>query len=693
MTSNVGFTSIEVAITEPQRPKVGFVGAEVLLKPVPGTTVGFAAVQVITKLNPPTDRRVHSEIAEVIISPTTSTSRISNVNTEVVLKAPTPIAYVTNQNIDVAVTGDPIANVSWMGTELLMSIAPAVQSNFSWMGLEFLVPSDPKISLNWLGMEMLVDVKLLDDLPDYLDFGDAYDGVPNQDLYSYPVTISGLSESTIITLYSYDGLQFSSDGNSFSSTINVQNDDQVYLKKYLDNIFSDTYLIYTDSTFTGETEVGTWQLVGPSDAIKYDEYIYRNTQEGQWIEYKAVADGDNDIESVFVDQSKVGNTGSPVGLFTNETIYNSDAPNGDFADQSSSLKNSKAPDSDFRDQTAQIKYAFAPIGIFKDQTNELKYGTAPTSLFISKLTYYETVESLKALFFNNIHNSLVNANSAQQKIEAYIYGYVFDSLVGKHGYNYVESQPIDAIEGKIATPLNWRVVSTYYSISQYEDTRLIDVYFQNNQVEADKFISLIPQYWINWENREIMTNWVMDNYNRYLYNDTYWADFTNKNFHSYGSEWMYEVLVHNHEFELFSSYAPWIQSNYLVVNTAFGFYGLANNIAYDSQPIMQSYSAPQMVNILYSYEYAIDSLKTINLNAIFENNVIYDSTNYVRQGGYPTIELAEDAASAYPSDITIIYQQPEGTYSYNVLYTNSVWCGDVPIKPVLKAIAWYLGGG
>lgn len=710
MTASVGFTSVEVAITEPQRPKVGYVGAEVLLQPASGVTVGFAAIQVITKLNPDTNRRITGETAEVIIKAARSTARVTGETAEVVLGAPTPVAYVSNQNVDVIMTGNPNADVSWMGTELLMSVAPAVQSNFSWMGLEFLVPAAPKISSNWIGLEMLVDVNLLDDLPDYLDFGDAYDGVPNMDLYSYPLTVTGLSNGTIITLYSYDNLMFSPDGNTFSTTINVQNNSQVYLKRHLDNIFSADYLVYTESSFSGETEVGKWQLVGPSGTKMFDyNYASNQTSVANWDNYASSTDSQVTIEAEYQDMQR-NETDAALPEMTNLNISTADAPTGEFANQTDEIKDTLAstslfnnqtdeikdtlaPTSVFDDQSSEIKFAFAPMSLFKNSSSELKFAGIMESLFTSTRSHYETVESLRALFFNNGNLNIIAANSAQQKIEAFTFGQQIARQTNQFGFNYLTTKPADAVEGKIAVPLNWRTVATQMEIYRFDKLRLVDVYFDNPHLEDYKQVSEIPFYWISWENRQIMAQWVFENYNLRILIGMDWVDFSNKNFTEIDSTWMYQHLVEFHDFTLHSEYTPWIQGNYFNISLDAQMFNLANNVSYSIEPTIEASHQTYFVNPMYSYQYAIDSLKTIDLNAIYDNDLIYNSTNYVRQGGYQTPQLAQDAASSYPSNITIIYQQPEGTYSYNVLYTNDVWCGDVPVKPVLKAIAWYLGGG
>lgn len=709
MTASVGFTSVEVAITEPQRPKVGYVGAEVLLQPASGVTVGFAAIQVITKLNPDTNRRITGETAEVIIKAARSTARVTGETAEVVLGAPTPVAYVSNQNVDVIMTGNPTANMSWMGTELLMSVAPAVQSNFSWMGLEFLVPAAPKISSNWIGLEMLVDVNLLDDLPDYLDYGDVY-AIPGFDLYSYPLTISGLSNGTTITLYSYDDLKFSLDGNNFTNTISVQNNNQVYLTKHPSSIFSDTYLIYTESSFSGETEVGSWNLVGPSQAIMYDyNYASNQTSTTNWDNYTPVTDNQASIDAEYIaiqnneaDMSlpemanfNVSEANAPIGEFANQTdeIKDASAPNSLFNNQTDEIKDALAPDSVFDDQTSEIKLAFAPMSLFKNTSSELKFAGIMESLFTSTRSYYETVESLRALFFNNGNLNIIAANSAQQKIEAFTFGQQITHQTNKFGFNYLTTRPADAIEGKIAVPLNWRTVATQMEIYRFDKLRLVDVYFHNPHLEDYKQVVEIPLYWISWENRQIMAQWVFENYNLRILIGMDWVKFSNMNFTEIDTDWMYQHLVEFHEFTLNSEYIPWIQGHYFNINLDAEFFNLATTVSYSLEPIIEASHKTYFINPLYSYQYAIDSLKTIDLNAVYDNDLIYNSTNYVRQGGYQTPQLAQDAASSYPTNITIVYQQPEGTYSYNVLYTNDVWCGDVPVKPVLKAIAWYLGGG
>lgn len=692
MTSNVGFTSIEVAVTETQRPKVGFVGAEVLIQPSPGVNVGFAAVQVITKLNPDTNRRLTAESAEVIIKAARAPARVTGEVAEAVIGAPTPVAYVSNQNVDVMLTGNPTANMSWMGTELLMSVAPAVQSNFSWMGLEFLVPAAPKISSNWIGLEMLVDVNLLDDLPNYLDYGDVY-AIPGFDLYSYPLTIGGLSNGTTITLYSYDDLKFSLDGTNFSSTVAVQNNSQVYLTKHPANIFSDTYLIYTDSSFSGETEVGIWKLVGPSQAIMYDyNYASNTTETKNWDEYKQVNFEQTAIDAEF---SPIQNEASVTisNKLDQFTSLNGLAPTSEFDDQSSEIKFADAPASEFDDQTSEIKFADAPTSEFDDQSSEIKFTDAPSSLFVSGSSYYDLVESISSQFFNNIHNRIIAANSAQQKIEAYNLKILAGHDIDRYNHSYVTTQPIDAIEGKIALPLNWRVVAMQMALNHLEEEKLANVIFELNHLEEEKLVSELPIYWVSWENRQVMSQWFFENYNLKIYIGTEWANLTNKNSYEVTPQWIYEYLNHYDLFVLHSEYVPWIQTNYLTVSLNSELLNLARTITYDINGKIDQVAKSYFVNPLYSYEYAIDSLKTINLNAVYDNEKIYNSDNYVRQGGYLTPELAADAASSYPSDITIVYQQPEGTFSYNVLYTNSVWCGDVPVQPVLKAIAWYLGGG
>lgn len=692
MTARVGLTGIEVAVTEPQRPKVGLLGAEVVLSNSQGLNVGFTAVHVLTQLNP------------------ASAARLTSVGAEVMVKFGTPTSVITNNNVTVAISGTPDAQLPWMGMETLISVAPAVQANISWMGLEYLVPALPKISIDWLGLEVLVDKDLLDDVPEYLDFGDAFDIYPGQELISYPVTIEGLTDGTIITLYSHvDGLEFSKNGTTFSSTLNVQNDDQVYLKKVLQNIFSTEFLVYVDSSFTGETETGSWRMVGPSQAVKYDQYLYRDSEESQWVEYKITENEESEIieadfDSVHINSSDsaeskfVGSRSSeydaPESLFKNQSneIKDSDAPGSEFKNQSSAIKDTAAPESRFKNQSNEIKMAFAPIALFTDQSNEIKFADAPTSFFGTGKAHYITTIQMQFGFFKNLNNRTVATNSARQRIEAYSYGALHVTEYDKMQYSYHETNPLDAIEGKIAVPLNWRTVAMNFILSHEEEMKLANVHFESEPFTDGKYHSQIPLYWISWQNREIMTQWIFENYNLKSYIDMNWVDLTNKNIITHDMTWIYDRMLHENYFGLVAEYAPWIQGNYFRINLDPYFSHMAKNISYDIAPIFDNYN-PRFVNVLYSYESAIDSLKTVDLNAVYENDRIYDSTNYVRQGGYPTFELAEDAASSYPTDITIIYQQPEGTYSYNVLYTNAVWCGDVPPKPALYAVAWYMGGG
>lgn len=652
MVIRVGYTAIEVVLRRPaaqSQTKVGWLELQSIAQEKSAVKVSFAATQVLVKPKPKPSPAITSINTDVAISPQFGPPAITSINTDVMANAGRPQARIYNLNLEVATQGQADSQFTWMGIQALHSTQPAVQSNFTWMGLAFLVPAYPKISMSWLGVQALVDINSVDDIPDYMNFGSIFDVYPGAVKDSITLPITGMSPSYPIEIYSDSDILFTTNGVDFSPTIIVQLGDNLTLRKVVTSLFNQTFRLFVNSGFDGEQEIGMWQLPGPSGTLKYDEWLYREVDGAPWIEFK-------DQENQYASQSEAEfaefqllNSTAPTALpINNNDINYVDAPNGELVN-----------DND--------KYlAMAPVGdIWKT---------------LSFLSIED--ERIVELYKNYIHyvNHLITDNFIQTSVSDNKYfDVLLDNIVLYSNYFNIIKSP-DQYSAQIENFNILRTVSKFYTVYQETDINKFQPYME---------------YWKNWENYLANTEWIYEYYNHsHIGPERIWVNYTLSNNVSTAPIWEHEQFGFGHLIEMTFLYGEIMNvARNILVNVDYGFE--STRISYTNE-ILSSFESTEnsifpVSQLYYTYEHALANI-LVDLGHKFDREVIFTSTNYVRQGGFLTPELAENAAEAYPDNITVIYQQPEGTYSFEVIYDTALWCGDVPSNP-LKAVAWYLGGG
>lgn len=668
MTIRVGYTAIEVILrrkTSEPKSKVGWLNVQSVVQELPAAKVSFAATQVLVKQNPPPSPVIPNISMDVAIAPSYSPPIVHNMNMDVLIRPVRPAARISNLALEVMYQGVANSQFSWMGIQALHSITPAVQANFTWMGLQFLVPAGANISTSWMGIQALVDINSIDDIPDYMNFGSIFDAIPGEIKTSDPITVTGMTPSVVITLYSDSDITISKNGIDYFSSVDISVGDTITLRKEVVNVYNQAFRLFVSSDYTGEQEVGIWQLPGPSGTYKYDQYLYQELGPLPWVEYKK---HDYMFEEapqpIFSETSLFWANINGYNYFQNHQELFEDAPMGDF------IANSEIPVTD------------APLGKLVDNS-PFAEADAPTGDQGKFNTYYPTKYSFETIWYSD----LIAASEADIST------------------NFIIVQPADIVywdylkyntiwyslsERNMVTPTTNRA---RWTPNIQNIRKAVPTYMMMQHTDFEIFNSY-KEVWENWLPKIATPEWVFVNNNR---NILATAEFLKETVR-YGSELdikeFWEAVVDSfHHIKPVDTNWWFIDENKKYPINLDKFKLTENFYEPDAAipeyaPFVQYYGQ----NVYYTYEHAVSNL-LVDLYHEFGNDSLFESVNYVRQGGFQTVELAEDAATSYPGNITVIYQQPEGTYTYDVIYNTALWCGEVPTNPVIRAVAWYLGGG
>lgn len=644
----VGYTAIEVATQASGNPrtKVGWLNAQVVAQEKPAAKLALSAAQILVKQTPLPSPVVTNTSMDVAILANYANTVVTSVNMDVLMRAIRPPALVTGIGLDVIYRSAVNAQVSWMGVEALHGLDPAVQANFTWMGLSFLVPSAPKISTSWMGVQALVDINSIDDIPDYMNFGSIFDATPGATVTSSPVQVTGMTANYPVTIYSDSDITMSKNGVDYTSTLSVQFGDTIRLRKVVTNVYTQIFRIYTTSDYVGEQEIGIWQLPGPSGTLKYDQYLYQSIEPGPWVEFKKetfedaiAADADSD------------------DLISHQIA---DAPTGDF---SSSLARS--------DDDAPLGNYFSQLARSED--------LAPTGNYVGTKSFLETTDRIYGTWFNSLLQTIVSPineeftwtpNNAEVSFDVLTKNTLWYPIVMHYFL------PSISYEATISEKLHYIYVSKVYA-------------FNNDQDQ--KSYNPVMEYWKNWENiTKAIPEWMYDRYQSFIEATPEWEKVNNINYLTMDTYWdrMTETF---YPFEVFQAWER-IQQTTMFVKIDGYFSHDYSYLTDQIDPYFEPYNNPLFVQVFYTYEFAINNI-LVQMYHRFEQDQLFESTNYIRQGGFATPELAENAAESYPDNLTVVYQQPEGTYSFDVIYDNALWCGDAPVTPVIRAVGWYMGGG
>lgn len=513
----------------------------------------------------------------------------------------------------------------------------------SWVGLQALAKLATDISTSWVGMQVLSSTFGNNPTPNYLDFGNISDPMPGTTYTSSAVAVNGLTANLVIDIFSNDGLLFSTDGNTFTSTAQIQNGDQLTLRVNLQSITPRYLKVLTTPPNSADTDIGHWYVSGPSSASKYDQYLYRELGNVPWI----------DIQQTFVESGTMISSAQSVG------------------EQSSFSKLSmlfKSP---------SIGTTAAPLGEWKSQL-ALSTMLAPTGLFGTSYARSSTAAP-DGNFANNL--SFNNTNTMTYYVLEYVYDKTTDSNLTK--FSLQENNPAiywDVLKSRSTV---WSFdghyvimpIATPAAISEKVHNILVDKIYQMTTVEKQNKYDPVQEVWRTWEEYIATPTW----------NIIHEATAFNAE-----TGWNYQHYLDS----LSESATAWeqlkSQTSTVMAPTAI----LDSHGVLLSQIILADYisspNSPFSSVMIGEYGNNVTNLP-VSMNPAFEWERIYESTNYVRQGGYETPELAADAAQVYSMYPTTVYTQPEGTYSFLVEHDMALWCSTAPRG--LRAVAWLMGGG
>lgn len=513
----------------------------------------------------------------------------------------------------------------------------------SWVGLQALAKLATDISTSWVGMQVLSSTFGNNPTPNYLDFGTISDPMPGTTYTSSAVAVNGLTANLVIDIFSNDGLLFSTDGNTFTSTAQIQNGDQLTLRVNLQSITPRYLKVLTTPPNSADTDIGHWYVSGPSSASKYDQYLYRELGNVPWI----------DIQQTFVESGTMISSAQSVG------------------EQSSFSKLSmlfKSP---------SIGTTAAPLGEWKSQL-ALSTMLAPTGLFGTSYARSSTAAP-DGNFANNL--SFNNTNTMTYYVLEYVYDKTTDSNLTK--FSLQENNPAiywDVLKSRSTV---WSFdghyvimpIATPAAISEKVHNILVDKIYQMTTVEKQNKYDPVQEVWRTWEEYIATPTW----------NIIHEATAFNAE-----TGWNYQHYLDS----LSESATAWeqlkSQTSTVMAPTAI----LDSHGVLLSQIILADYisspNSPFSSVMIGEYGNNVTNLP-VSMNPAFEWERIYESTNYVRQGGYETPELAADAAQVYSMYPTTVYTQPEGTYSFLVEHDMALWCSTAPRG--LRVVAWLMGGG
>lgn len=644
----VGYTAIEVVTRASGNPrtKVGWLNGQVIAQEKPAAKLSLAAAQILVKQTPPPSPAMSHANMDVAIVAGYAPTAVTHANIDVFIQASRPPALISGISLDVLYRSMVNAQVTWMGIEALHGLVPAVQANFTWMGLSFLVPAAPKISTSWMGVQALVDINSIDDIPDYMNFGSIFDATPGVTVTSNPVQVTGMTANYPVTIYSDSDITMSKNGVDYSSTLSVKFGDIIRLRKVVVNVYTQIFRLFTTSDYVGEQEIGIWQLPGPSGTLKYDQYIYQSVEPGPWVEFK---------EETFED-ALAADAGSD-DLISHQLA---DAPTGNFTSAIAQSEDN------------------APLGNYFSQLARSD-DFAPTGKYIGTKSFLETTDRIYGTWFNSLIKVITSPINEEFSVTPNNAEVSFDVLTKNTIWYPVIMHyflPSISYEATISEKLHYIYVSKVYAFNQDQDQKSYDP---------------VMEYWKNWENVTKATpEWMYDRYQSYIEASVEWEKVNNLNYLTMDTYWE-RIAETFYPLEVASAWNR-IQQSTMVVKID-GYFSHDYSYLTDKvDPYFEPYNNPLFVQVFYTYEFAINNI-LVQMYHRFEQDQLFESANYIRQGGFATPELAENAAEAYPDNLTVVYMQPEGTYSFDVIYDNALWCGDAPNPPVIRAVGWYMGGG
>lgn len=539
-----------------------------------------------------------------------------------------------------------ISNIKGTNVDPGSPIDYLTNSNVAWIGLQALAKLAKDISTSWIGMQVLTSTYGFSAIPNYMDFGSISNPIPGATFTSSPMTISGLAQVPSVELFSNDGLKFSTDGTNYTDTIQVSNGDQLTLQITLQSVVARYLKIYTTPPSSADVEVGKWYVPGPTGTSKYDQFIYRPSPVGQWADYV--------VSTQLID--------NPISANLNHYVKEISHSIAD------GLKTTFSSGSDTN----------APLGQLQ-VWDDYNVTDAPTSEFASSLSRsladvlgynyfgYITSNESNSMSFVAISSPLVSTDSnldlfVIQNNNKSIYWDVLKSRSTVWGF---EGHYVDILESFTAI------------ISEKVHNILVDKeYTMMSSSDANRY-DPVQEVWAAWKPFVAVPEWNKESVARNINIIPVWKY---ENYLDSTSEALTYWNKLNKDIHISFVQAPTAVINPLGISEVQAYVAeFAKSVTTATMDIGGEYESPHT-----DFE--------ISLVPEFEWERIYQSTNYVRQGGYATPQLASDAAQVYSAYTTSVYTQPEGTYSYIVEHDMALWCSVVNNQG-LRAIAWLLGGG